>query len=272
MKCLSVLMVGCGDIGTRAGLSVLQRGWRVEAVRRNTAKLPEGFIAHAADYTVPGSLDFAEQLAPDFVVATFNPSDRSASGYRAGFHTAMRNLLQGLGAHRPRHIIMSSSTRVFAERDGGWVDEQSPLTTGDEWAQAIIAGEQLLLQSELAASVVRFGGIYGTPGGRLLARISRGEMCPPRPVSYTNRIHREDCAGFIVHLLQLAEAGEVLAPVYIGVDDAPAPRFEVESWLAGKLGVARAESEGNAEPIRHNSSGHKRCANKALRASGYTLK
>tara|TARA_R110002072_G_scaffold201730_13_gene359533 strand:+ start:1966 stop:2817 length:852 start_codon:yes stop_codon:yes gene_type:complete len=269
MKRLSVLMVGCGEIGIRVGSSLSQQGWKVAAVRRDTTKLPAAFIAHAADYTVPGNLDFAESLAPDFVVATFSPFDRTAEGYRTGFYTAMQNLLRGLGGHRPRHIIMSSSTRVFAERDGGWVDEQSPLTTTDESAQAIIAAEQHLLGSGLGASVVRFGGIYGNPGGRLLARISRGQICPSRPVRYTNRIHREDCAGFIDHLLQAAAAGKSLSPIYIGVDDMPAPRFEVESWLADKLGVAVEQGE---DQIQHNSAGHKRCANKALHASGYRLK
>ena len=272
MKGLSVLMVGCGDIGIRAGLNLQQQGWEVTGVRRDTAKLPAVFTAHAADYTQPGSLDFAASLAPDCVVAIFNPFDRSAAGYRTGFYAAMQNLLQGLGAHRPRHIIMASSTRVFAERDGGWVDEQSPLTTEDEWAQAIIAAEALLLDSGHSASVVRFGGIYGIPGGRLLARISRGEICPPLPLSYTNRIHREDCSGFIEHLLAGVAAGEALESVYIGVDNNPAPRYEVESWLAEKLGVAVGAGASLAEPIRHNSAGHKRCANKALRASGFTLK
>ncbi len=119
------------------------------------------------------------------------------------------------------------------------------------------------------ATVVRFGGIYGIPGGRLLARVSRGELCPAEPVSYTNRIHREDCSGFIGHLLRMSAAGRKPAPVYVGVDDAPAPRYEVESWLAQQLGV-QATGERH-EPTRHNRAGHRRCRNTALRASGYQL-
>ena len=183
MKSASVLMVGCGDIGTRAGLLLGQRGWQIDAVRRSVDRLPPGFIGHAADYTVPGSLDFAGELRPDFVVTTFNPFDRSEAGYRRGFVRAMQNLLDGLGSHRPRHVIMSSSTRVFAEREGGWVDENSALTQDDPQAQAIIEAERLLLDSPHLATVVRFGGIYGVPGGRLLSRISRGELCPEQPVS-----------------------------------------------------------------------------------------
>ncbi len=273
MKTSSVLIVGCGDVGIRTGLLLVEQGWSVTGVRRKTAQLPVAFARHAANYTQLGSLDFMAQLRPDFVLTTFNPADRSIAGYKAGFRTAMGNLLAGLGPHRPRHILMASSTRVFAESNGGWVDEGSALTADDSWALEIIAAEQQLLDSGLPVSVVRFAGIYGIPGGRLLSRIRRGELCPPAPVSYTNRIHRNDCAGFLAHLLQLAQAGKILQPVYIGVDDLPAPRFEVESWLAREMGLEEfiaAQSAPVDDPTRHNM-GHKRCRNKALRDSGYPL-
>jgi nucleoside-diphosphate-sugar epimerase len=274
MKSSSVLIVGCGDLGIRTGALLCKQGWSVTGVRRDPAKLPADFFGRAANYTQPGSLDFMAESQPEFVLATFNPADRSTAGYKAGFQTAMGNLLAGLGQHRPRHIIMASSTRVFAETHGGWVDEASALSTIDPWAQAIIAAERQLLDSGYPATVVRFAGIYGFPGGRLLSRIRRGELCPAEPVSYTNRIHRDDCAGFLAHLLLLANAGKAVQPVYIGVDDQPAPRYEVESWLAGELGLEDQGAHDPAaaeQPTQHNSAGHRRCRNTALHASGYQL-
>jgi nucleoside-diphosphate-sugar epimerase len=273
MKGRSVLIVGCGDLGLRAGAQLLDLGASITGVRRNIERLPATFLGRAANYTRPGSLSFAAALKPDYVLAIFNPADRSVAGYKAGFQQAMENLLSGLGDHRPRHIVMSSSTRVFAESLGGWVDEHSAVTSEDPWAVAIIAAEQLLLNSMHSASVVRFAGIYGIPGGRLLSRIRRGELCPPEPVSYTNRMHRDDCAGFLVHLLQLAEASTALEPVYIGADNEPAPRFEVESWLAREMGMDHQPTEwaSPTTPTQHNTAGHKRCRNAALRNSGYQL-
>jgi nucleoside-diphosphate-sugar epimerase len=274
MKTSSVLIVGCGDLGIRTGGLLLQQGWSVTGVRRDTAKLPAEFAGLTANYTLPGSLQFLAQLQPDFVLATFNPADRSTVGYKAGFQTAMGNLLSGLGSHRPRHILMASSTRVFAESNGGWVDEGSALSADDPWALEIIAAEQRLLASGHSASVVRFAGIYGVPDGRLLSRIRRGELCPSTPVSYTNRIHRDDCAGFLAHLLRLAEAGKTLLPVYIGVDDQPAPRYEVESWLARTMGLedlVAGQPAAADDTTRHNTAGHKRCRNRALHDSGYQL-
>jgi nucleoside-diphosphate-sugar epimerase len=273
MKSSSVLIVGCGDLGIRAGTLLARQGWSVTGVRRNIQALPAEIVGRAADYTHAGSLAFAQALRPDFVVAVFNPAGRSVAGYEAGFQGGMRHLLAGLGQHRPRHVLMTSSTRVFAEQQGGWVDESSAVTSDDAAALAMLAAERALLESGHNASVVRFAGIYGNPENRLIARICRGERSPPEPVSYTNRMHREDCAAFLVHLLLQADAGQTLQPLYIGVDDAPAPRYEVESWLAGQLGVLdRVDSVAAEQMAPFPGGGHKRCRNLALQQSGYQLR
>jgi nucleoside-diphosphate-sugar epimerase len=272
MKSNSMLIVGCGDLGARVGRILQEDGREVHAVRRDISRLPPGFVGHAADYTEAGSLDFAAALRPDYVLATFTPADMSEAGYQRGFAAAASHLVAGLADHRPRRILLVSSTRVFAEADGGWVDETSELSSGDPRAGAIIAAERCLLESGHSVSVVRFAGIYGAPDGYLLQRVRRGELAPSTPVRFTNRIHRDDCAGFILHLLGLAEAGESLAPIYIGVDDCPAPQHEVDLWLAARLGGSAGERGSvRAQPPGKTASSHKRCSNRLLHTSGYRL-
>ncbi len=75
------------------------------------------------------------------------------------------------------------------------------------------------------------------------------------------------CCGWL-------QAGKTLLPVYIGVDDLPAPRYEVESWLAREMGLQDqlvVLSAAGDDPTRHNTAGHKRCRNSALHDSGYQL-
>jgi nucleoside-diphosphate-sugar epimerase len=275
MKSNSILFVGCGDLGCRSGLIMRARGWQVAGLRRDPSRLPAGFAGIAGDYSSPADTMFIAELKPDYVVATFNPSDRSVGGYQRGFSQAADSLLAGLGSHRPRAILSVSSTRVYAERDGGWVDETSPLSVDDPRALAIIASEQTLLGSAHRVAVVRFAGIYGYPGGRLLERIRRGELCPEQPPRFSNRIHRDDCAGFLCHLLGRVESGLALEPVYNGVDDLPAPQFEVEAWLAARLGVDAkpGKSSGISGPGTDATmpTGHKRCSNRLLHDSGYRL-
>jgi hypothetical protein len=147
MKRNSVLFVGCGDLGCRSGALLLASGWRVAGMRRDPSRLPAGFEGIAGDYTRAASMDFVAELQPDYIVSTFNPSERSVEGYQRGFASGAKNLLAGLGSHRPRAIFAASSTRVYAERDGGWVDEASALAQDDPRARAIIAAEQTLLGS-----------------------------------------------------------------------------------------------------------------------------
>lgn len=275
MKTKSILFVGCGDLGCRAGSQLLAAGWQVTGLRRDPTRLPAGFSGIAGDYAISGALDFIATLAPDYVVATFNPSERSEEGYRRGFTGGSQNLLAGLGGHKPKAILTVSSTRVYAERDGGWVDESGDLAQDDPRAVAMIVAEQALLTSPHLVSAIRFAGIYGAPAGRLLQRIRRGELSPEEPAHYSNRIHRDDCAGFLCHLLERAASGVEPAPVYNGVDDFPAAQFEVESWLAAQMGVQVAPSSDPNSSTRNtpkpNSPGHKRCSNRLLRASGYEL-
>lgn len=267
MKPNSILILGCGDIGVRTGAILSQSGYAMGGVCRNPNKLPSEFEGYAADYSVQGSLDFLESAAPDYVIATFKPVEFSPEGYQRGFPGAVRNLLMGLGAHRPKVIFMVSSTRAMAEQTGAWVDESSPLADHGFAAKAIVEAEQLLLDSGQTSCVVRFGGIYGDPNGRLLSRIARGEICAEQPLQYGNRIHRDDCAGFLAHLLQMDEGQR--QSVYLGVDSDPAPRFETENWLAAQMGV---EVKPFAEKVDGRGPGHKRCRNNRMLDSGYQLR
>jgi hypothetical protein len=84
------------------------------------------------------------------------------------------------------------------------------------------------------------------------------------PAQYTNRIHRDDAAGLLAHLLAQADEEELLAPCYLGVDDEPASLFEVTTWLAEQLGTS-------LQPVGAVStrSGSKRCSNELARESGW---
>lgn len=265
----SLLIVGCGDLGLRVGTALVQQGWQIGALRRNPPAAPENFQWLAANYSQPGSLDFARDWRPDHVLTSFNPAGRDVAGYRAGFADAAHNLLQGLGEHRPGHIFMVSSTRVYAERNGGWVDENSPLSTDDEQAMAIVDAERQLLDSPHPCSVIRCGGVYGAIPSRLLQKIARGEVAPREPLRYTNRIHREDAAGFLTHLLVSSQGGQAVEPVYNCVDDETAPAHDVESWLAEQLGVKPNDARKRDATTAPN---HKRCRNTRLHESGYRLR
>lgn len=204
-------------------------------------------------------------LRPDMVVAIFKPQSPSVHGYVAGFAHAAKNLVDVLGGYTPEATFMVSSTRVFGEANGGWVDEDSPLSTNDPRALAIIEAELRLLEIG-NTTVLRYGGLYGNPVSKRLDRIARGSIAPSWPIRYSNRLHRADSLGFLAHLMELRAAGATLEPCYIGVDDEPAPVHVVEEWIAEEMGVPYSETA----PVDHLAS-HRRCSNALLKRSGYRL-
>ena len=75
-----------------------------------------------------------------------------------------------------------------------------------------------------------------------------GEARLPAEPAYTNRIHRDDCAGLLAHLLALPEP----QPLYLGVDHDPADLRDVYLWLAEQLGAPPPQA---AEPGAATSPG-----------------
>ncbi len=263
-----VLIAGCGDVGGALAQSLIADGRQVWGMRRNTARLPEGVRPLAADLTRPASWPTLPQ-GLDLVFYTAAASERSEAGYRAAYVDGLRNLLAVLARdrQRPRRVLFTSSTGVYGQQDGSWVAEDSPAEPTRPTGRILREGERLLLESGYPATVARLAGIYGPGRDRLLRLALAGAPCPRRPPSYTNRIHRDDCAGMLRHLAMSADP----APVYIGVDDDPAPMFEVRAWLADRLGAPPPDEDGGHDPTLRRG-GNKRCRNDRLKASGYRLR
>lgn len=259
---MDVLLLGCGDIGTAIARHLLSTGGRPLAVRRNIAALPADIPALSLDYTDSDSLQALAGRAADVVVLTPTPPGRDAEGYRQGYLAPVKGLLSLWRDAPPQQLVYVSSTRVYGDRGGDWVDEESTLNPGDEQAEILCEAETLLLESHHEVCVVRFSGIYGRPPSRLLERIRRGDIVRRSPPHYSNRIHREDCVGFLLHLLQRPDR----APVYLASDDAPTLSFEVETWLARELGVKQPR-ETVAPP-----GASRRCRNSRMKKAGYRLK
>ncbi len=257
-----VNLIACGDLGTAVALELAARGDRPLALRRNIAVLPDGLPTLALDYGDPASLAQLAEHPADISILTPTPPSRDVEGYRAGYLRPVENLLALWQDLPPQRLIYVSSTRVYGDADGDWVDEASPLAPADGQAEVLVAAEQRLLDSHHDVTVLRFSGIYGRSPSRLLARIQAGDIVTPEPPHYSNRIHRDDCVGFLLHLLDL----ERREPVYLASDDRPSLSYEVESWLAAQLGVT-GPRETVAPP-----AGSRRCRNTLMRASGYALR
>lgn len=263
----TLLLLGCGQLGSALGQHYLKRGWRVIGARRRIEALPANVETLAMDFTEAASLSALGGIEADYVVVTLTPGERSEAAYRSVFETGLAALLAALNTRALKRLLFTSSTSVYHQNDGAWVNEQSPVEPSTYSGRAVLAGEQLLRDSGLPVSLIRFGGIYGGSSLRLAERVHAGHCAPPEPVHYSNRIHRDDCVRVLQHLIDRCEAGDTLADCYLAVDNAPAPIAEVHQWLAAQLDVSYRCDSG----YRH-MAGSKRGNNQRLRDSGFVFR
>lgn len=257
----TVLLAGCGSIGAALGIQLQTAGFSVIGLRRSAVAMP--FPMLQADFTQP--LDPALFSQPiHYVVHTATPSERSDAGYEKAYPGSVRHLLTALHHHPLRRYFFVSSTAVYAQDAGEWVDETSITAPLNFNGTRMLEAEQLLVNSGVPATCVRFGGIYGQGRNYLIRRVQNGAEVQSHPPSYTNRIHQDDCVGVLQFLLEKNEAGATLEPIYLGVDDDPASEETVCRWLAQQLNAP--------EPILKTAPGasqNKRCSNARLRQLGY---
>lgn len=262
----SLMIVGCGDVGSRLGRQLVARDWRVHGLRRNIAALPLEVLPVAGDL---GQLECPDTWPVgklDYLVYCAAATQHDEAGYRAAYVEGLRNTLDWLRqrGQSPKRLLFVSSSGVYAQRDGEWVDENSPAEAQSYSGSVMLEAEQVALRSGIPASVVRLTGIYGPGREWLLKQVRDGYRVASEPPLYANRIHAEDAAGLLAALLEADRDGVALEDCYIGVDDDPAALHEVVAWLRERLGVNHWSDE---QSVRR--AGSKRCSNARARALGW---
>jgi nucleoside-diphosphate-sugar epimerase len=261
-----VLIAGCGDIGSRLARQLLHHEWNVHGLRRNITQLPAGVHGVAGnlfDAPIPTAWPTA---AIDYLVYCATPTDRDEAGYRAAYVEGLRHVLDWLAqsGQRPRRIIFVSSSSVYGQQHGEWVDETSATAPGSFSGEIMLEAEQVALNSGLPGSVVRLTGIYGPGRSDLSNRVRQGYSVASEPPLFANRIHADDAAGLLAWLLLADAKGVALESCYIGVDDEPAPLAQVVDWLRERLNVRQW-----AENSSLRRTGSKRCSNARAKATGW---
>jgi nucleoside-diphosphate-sugar epimerase len=275
------LIAGCGYVGVALAALLRDAGHDVLGLKRQPAGLPEGIAPLTADLADASSLAAAFATlpgSPDVVVYAAAADGGEDEAYRRAYVAGLRNVVAALHARgaAPACLLFTSSTAVYAQDDGSWVDETSPTEPRDFRGTRMLEAEAIAAACGWPAASLRLGGIYGPGRTRLIDAVRSGRaVIRPGPPRYGNRIHRDDAAGALAHLVAQALAGRVLAPCHLGVDDEPSDEAAVLRWLASTLGVAeppvRAEKGASAH-VGGRTASNKRCSNARLRASGYAFR
>ncbi len=258
---MKVLIAGCGDVGNELARLLMQDGHVVYGLKRDTSSLPDGVIPAKADLLDPQTLTGLPSSI-DCLVYMPTPSSRDEQGYRAIFIQGLRNLWSALTSE-PGRTLLVSSTAVYGESKGGVVTENTTPAPTRFNGRILLEMEQLAAGLTKKLTIARVSGIYG-PGREGLIRMAAADNLEVQqsPPYYTNRIHRDDAAAALKHLLYLDNP----QTVYLVSDDRPEPRYDVVSWLA-----AMQNKPAPAGLTICDAESGKRVDNTRLRDSGFTL-
>lgn len=225
----------CFGLGYSAGFlaeRLLAKGWRVSGTCRSAEKQArlrsQGIDAHLFDRGTPLD-DVAAALSGVTHLLSSVPPDEGGDPV--------------LDQHRPTIDAIApdlswigylSTTGVYGDRAGGWVDEQSALTPTGERGRRRLAAERAWLALRQPAHLFRLAGIYG-PGSSALDSVREGRARRVvKPGQVFSRIHVAD----IAQVLEASMARPNPGAAYNVCDDDPAPPADVITFACALLGVA----------------------------------
>lgn len=261
------------------------QGWAVSGTTRGD---PERLVAAGAEPLIWSGDDtgdgdrITEAIArADAILVSVAP-DRAGPSAEAAADPVIARFGPALLRARPRWVGYLSSTNVYGDHGGGWVDETTPPDPGMVRANSRLQAEEewsaLSARAGWPLSIFRLAGIYG-PGRGPFAKLRNGTARRiVKPNQVFSRIHVDDIAGAILASLAADLPAAAGPHLYNLCDDDPAPPEDVIAVAAEMLGLPLPEAEDFAtakmSPMaRSFYAGSKRVSNARLKqVLGYELR
>jgi nucleoside-diphosphate-sugar epimerase len=259
---MTKLIIGCGYLGRRVARLWLDAGFSVVAVTRSPIRAEElnrqGLQSIVADITKPETL----VSLPGAETALFAVGYDASSGLsrQAYYVDGLQAVIAALSS-KIRRFILISTTSVYGQTAGQWIDENSPCSPKTETGLAFLEAENVLDTSQFGhnAVILRLAGLYGP--GRLLRRsedLLAGKPLNVKKNNYLNLIHVDDAAAVVV-------AAETLVKPpckYIVSDGNPVTYHDYLAYLAKLLD---APAPKFIEPVSENTNSNRGATNKRLK-------
>lgn len=235
-----LLSIGHGYSAQALARRLLAQGWTVIGTTRDAGKVAGMAGAGVEPLLLPASLAPALSRATH-VLTSVAPDAAGDPVLRA--HAAE------LRAARPEWVGYLSTTAVYGDHGGGWVDEETPLAPATARGAARVAAEAEWAGLGLPLHIFRLAGIYG-PGRGPFEKVRDGTARRIiKPGQVFSRVHVEDIAQVLEASIRRPRPGAV----YNLCDDDPAPPEDVIAHAAALLGLplppAIAHDEAEMTPM-----------------------
>jgi nucleoside-diphosphate-sugar epimerase len=262
---MRILIAGCGYIGQAAADLFYAAGWAVEGWTHSgesAAKLC-GKPYHVCAVNIAERAQVSARCESfDAVVQCASTAGGDANNYRQTYLNGARNLLERFAESK---MLFTSSTSVYAQRDGSWVTEESDTEPVRETSRVLLQTENLVLAG--GGIVARVAGIYGPGRSALLSRFLAGAATiDPENDRFVNQVHRDDIAAALFLLLNRPS---LASEIYNVVDDQPILQSECYHWLAEKLDRPLLPVRKREGQLKRGNS-NKRVSNRKLRRLGWS--
>jgi nucleoside-diphosphate-sugar epimerase len=259
-----ILIAGCGYVGQATADLFHGAGWDVEGW---TASEKSAAALSAKPYPVcQVDISNRHQVAErpgtfDAVVHCASSRGGGVESYRQIYLNGARNLLD-----RFEKILFTSSTSVYAQRDGSWVAEESESRPARETGRILLETEKVVLAR--GGMVARLAGIYGPGRSALLSKFLAGTaIIDPERDRFVNQVHRDDIASAL--FLLVSEKWQK-SQIYNVVDNEPILQSDCYRWLAQRLNRPLPPIRELTEHPKRGDT-NKRVNNAKLRSLGWTL-
>ena len=261
-----VLIAGCGYVGQATADLFHSAGWKVEGwvhSKESAARLSvKPYPIRVIDLSQGGHV--AKRAEPfDVVIHCASSRGGDAEAYRQIYLNGARHLLETFPQAK---ILFTSSTSVYAQRDGAWVTEESETKPLRETSRILLDVEKLIL--EKGGIVARLAGIYGPHRSALLSKFLNGTATiDPNNDRFVNQVHRDDIASALFLLLnrEAVTSGQI----YNVADDQPLLQSACYGWLAQRLNRPLPPIRKSERPRKRGDT-NKRVSNAKLRRLGWT--
>ncbi|MBF4570666.1 sugar nucleotide-binding protein [Plantibacter sp. VKM Ac-2880] len=271
---MTIVIVGLGQLGSDVAGRLVARGEDVVGVKRTAPTTPTPVVENAPGRFTLQLCDLTT-MSPELptdtaaIVVALAPHQRSVEAYDGLYRDGVAHLLAAVAELPgiPPRILFVSSTAVWGEDGGERIDDTTPAVPTTGTARALVAAEEAVSAAVPEASLIRFGGLYGPTSTMFVDQVRDGRVT--RPSGWTNRIHRDDAAAVILHLLDLPATA--LPPVVAGIDEEPVLLSTAADFIAERLGVAPPVLDDAGRTPEESRRG-KRIVADALRDSGFSYR
>jgi uncharacterized protein YbjT (DUF2867 family) len=237
----TLLSLGHGYTAQALARLLKPQGWRILGTSRTPAHLAEMAVQGVEPHAWPG-----EDLTPLFrqathILASIAPGPGGDPVLAA--HPVIRDLSPATWTG------YLSTTAVYGDHAGAWVDETTPLTPGTDRGRWRVLAETQWQATGLPLHIFRLAGIYG-PGRGPFAKVRDGSARRiVKPGQVFSRIHVDDIAQVLAASIARPDPGAI----YNVCDDDPAPPEDVIAHAADLLGLPRPPevpwTEANLGPM-----------------------